>query len=330
MGGLLDNSFCWSISNHSTSVFRVYICVWFLSRYWIENLGVLGSMDFVRWRRLCEIDNFGYICRIRIHIRVYIYTYTYMCMYIYIHIIIHIYGYIYIYMIYIYIWYIYMQTYIYIHVCNLDVLQPKNDPSAGWESMLVKKLFGHQKGFFGNQKKMLRKPRLLWKPKCRCLAYQSNVWFFKVVSQKVPCTSLPSSSLELQPLLFPALWRPEDAPQCSKANISGCSFQKRVCLKLWESPWMVNHHFPYRIAITSGGILPDIPKYIQLPLCRGSPFLAEWQARLICWRRSCRGVECLGSWERTDQFQPRGSRMEDLDFLKCKAMKNLHDKHMLS
>lgn len=62
-----------------------------------------------------------------------------------------------------------------------------------------------------------------------------------------------------------------------------------------KAHWMVNHHFPCRIAITSGGILPDIPKYIQLPLCRGSPFLAEWQARLICWRRSCRAVECLGS-----------------------------------
>jgi hypothetical protein len=28
--------------------------------------------------------------------------------------------------------------------------------------------------------------------------------------------------------------------------------------------------------------------------------------------------------------ESRGSRMEDLDFLKGKAMKNLHDKHMLS
>lgn len=158
----------------------------------------------------------------------------------------------------------------------------------------------------------------------KCLILQSCQSAFLVLHCHHPLSSFSLFSFPLfggQKTLLNAV---------CKANISRCSFQKRICLKLWESPWMVNHRFPYRIAITSGGILPDIPKYIQLPLCRGSPFLAEWQARLICWRRSCRGVECLGSWERTDQFQPRGFRMEDVDVLKCKAMKHLHDKQMLS
>ena len=81
-----------------------------------------------------------------------------------------------------------------------------------------------------------RKPkRILWK--LPIVSFSGNQGFFvsqnvhmwhisqlsdcAKLSVNVPCTSLPSSSLELQPLLFPALWRPEDAPQLATPTFPG-------------------------------------------------------------------------------------------------------------
>ena len=161
----------------------------------------------------------------------YIYTYTCMCMYIYtyirirvcvyIHIHIYIYVYVYIYIhtcIYIYIYiriYIYMcmRTYTYTFViwmfCNPKMTHQrvgsqcwsKNYSETKKDSSETKRKFFGNQGFFGSQ--------------------NVDVWHISQMSDSsklslnVPCTSLPSSSLELQLLLFPALWRPEDAPQCS-------------------------------------------------------------------------------------------------------------------
>ena len=169
---------------------------------------------------------YTYTC---MYIYIYIYVYVYVYIYIYIHIYVYVYVYIYIYIytytcmcIYIYI-YIYVYIYIYIYMCMrtytyMFVIWMFCNPkmthqrvgSQCWSknysetkkdsSETKRKFFGNQ-GFFGSQ--------------------NVDVWHISQMSDSsklslnVPCTSLPSSSLELQLLLFPALWRPEDAPQCS-------------------------------------------------------------------------------------------------------------------